>query len=120
MMQLHFKKYISFLMVMVMFTLSVSGYCLSAHATELSFELTDEHATSYLSAKEKQCPSCPINEQIPHDCDSFCHCPCHALLTSQPVQIVCFRQITTSVFFELFKALPEVYLPKFVPPHILV
>jgi hypothetical protein len=116
-----YKKYISFLMVMVMFTISVTGFCRSACATELPSDTKYEHGTGYLSAIEKGCPFCPIDQHsVPDHCDSSCHCPCHAPLTEQPGQLVCSQQISPLVFPEPFKALPEVYLSKFIPPHILV
>lgn len=115
-----YRKCISYLMVMVLLTMSVTGFCRSACATEQPGDAKYEHG-GYLSAFEKGCPSCPIDEHSTADhCDSSCHCACHAPLTAQPVQVVCSQLIAPLVFPELFKALPEVYLSKFIPPHILV
>lgn len=116
-----FHRYVSFCMIIVMLAISVTGFCRGAHAAELSFDATFEHSASYLNAVENQCPSCPIDEHsTPDHCDSSCHCPCHAPLTVQTVQVGYSPQGTPFTFFEPFKALPEVYLSKFIPPHILV
>jgi hypothetical protein len=119
-MKMRFLKYTSFLMVIVVFTISAAGFCRSAHAAELSVDAVSPHGVSYLSAIEKGCPYCPVDEHsVPDHCDSSCHCPCHASLTAQPVQIVCSQQISPLVFPEPFKFLPEVYLSKFIPPQNL-
>ena len=111
-------RYVSSCMVIVMLAISVTGFCRSAHAAELSFDAHSD--SSYLCAIEKDCPSCPVGEQsTPDHCDSSCNCPCHAPLTAQSVQVVCSQTIAPLVFPEPFKALPEVYLSKFIPPHIL-
>lgn len=120
MMRQFVHSYVSFCMIIVIFAISAAGFCRNAHAAELSFDATYEHSISYLSASEKQCPSCPIDEHsTPDHCDSSCYCSCHAPLTAQPVQVVCSQQMTPLVFPEPFKALPEVYLSKFIPPHII-
>ena len=119
-----FRKYVSFLMSMVMFTISVAGFCQSAHSFELS---VDPHARTggHLSAAietENGCPICPMDghsESEPDHCESSCYCACHAPLMPQPVQIVCSRQSSPLIFIESFKAIPEVYLSKFIPPQNL-
>ncbi|KAF0220110.1 MAG: hypothetical protein FD174_1555 [Geobacteraceae bacterium] len=115
------RKFCALILLMVIISMSVTGFCRSAHAADPSCDTTYDMAPGTYSAIEKQCPSCPVDEHsVPDHCDSSCHCPCHAPLTAQPVQVVCSRQIAPLVFPEPFKALPEVYLPKFIPPHILV
>lgn len=113
-------KNVSFCMIIIMFAITVTGFCRGAHAAELSFDAPSEQSASYLNAVENQCPSCPIDEHsAPDHCDSSCNCPCHAPLTAQPVQVVCSQLITPLVFSEPFKAVPEVYLSKFIPPQNL-
>lgn len=116
------QKFISLLMVAVILAISSPGFCQSAHSTEASCAaISQGHDNSYLSAAEKQCPDCPVNDHsIPDHCDSCCYCSCHAPLTVQPLQIICSQLITPLEFHEPFKTIPEVYLSKFIPPHILV
>ena len=106
-------------MVMVVLTISVADYCRSAHATEPSVVAGAGNCAVY-SDVEKQCPLCPMTEQTPDHCNSFCQCPCHASpLTSSFIEMKSFRFETQSFCCEPIKTLPEVYLPTFVPPHIL-
>lgn len=114
-------KYISIFMVIVIFAISVAGFCRDAHAAELSDDVHCDHDSSYLSPIEKQCPSCPGNgPSESNHCDSSCYCSCNVSLTVQPVLVSYSPLIAFLVFPEPFEALPEVYLSKFIPPHILV
>jgi len=117
------QKYICFVMALVMFVISATGVYHSACADELPVRATvaakHEKSADVVSQIKKDCPSCPAdNQSSPDRCDSTCHCPCHAPLMAQPVQIASSQQITPLLFCESFKALPEVYLSKFIPPHI--
>ena len=111
-----YKKHISILMVMVVFTISVTGIYRNAHDTDLTGYAKCEQGTGHLSA----IPS-PVDEHsVPDHNDSSCYCPGHAPLMEQPIQLVCSQLISPLEFHEPFKAIPEVYLPKYIPPHILV
>ena len=106
------------MMAMVILSMSLSGF---AHAAELSVNACAAETVAPHGETGHQCPTCPVDEHsTPDHCDSSCHCPCHAPLMLQPVEVACSRQITLLLFSEPFKALPEVYLSKFIPPHILV
>jgi hypothetical protein len=73
----------------------------------------------YITTIEKACPSCPIDENTVTDhCDSSCYCACHAPLPGQTLRTAYSQLITFLVFAEPFKAVPEVFLPKFIPPQI--
>ena len=115
-----YEKYISFLMVVVMITISLTGIYRSAVTTGYAGDVKYGQCAGSPSPIEKACPSCPIDDHsVPDHCDSSCYNPCHAPFTAQPVQIVCLQLISPLEFYEPFKALPEVYLPKFILPHIL-
>ncbi len=119
--QNRFRKHISFLMVVVIFTISVTGFTRISESGESAKYTSYSPGGTYHSSVEIQHPSCPVDEHsVPDHCDSSCHCPSHAPLTVQPIQVICSQLITPFVFLEPFKALPEVYLPKFIPPDILV
>lgn len=105
-------------MVVVLFTISVTGFCRNTHFFELS-AASPTQTGSYLTAVEKGCPICPIDEHsVPDHCDSSCYCACHAPLAPQPVEISCSQLVSSLVFAEPFKAIPEVYLSMFIPPQI--
>lgn len=108
-------------MLLVLASLSVTGFCGSAHATgQTDIAAYGEDACCF-SAGEKQCPAAPVHEhEVPDHCDSSCNCPCHAPLTAQLFQLICSRRADFLVLSDSFQAVPEVYLPKFIPPHILV
>lgn len=112
------KNYIFSLFMLVMFTISVTGFCPSAHSFEPPSHMDNAQAQCPSNVSEGHCPCCPAEEHpLPGSCDSSCHCSCHAPLTPQRINIASVLQISPLVFSEPFKALPEVFLSKFVPPQ---
>jgi hypothetical protein len=108
-------------MVMAIIAISLSGFWRNAQSAELPSDTAYEQSAGNFSKIDQQCPACPSDQHsVPGHYDSSCNCPCHAPLTAQPVQLVRSQQIALFEFHEPFKSLPEVYLPKFIPPHILV
>ncbi len=65
-----------------------------------------------------QSPDCPgdHNPGADHDA-SGCYCSCHLPVTEQPIRIHHSPLIVSLTTFEPFTALPEVFLPKFIPPQ---
>lgn len=115
-----YRKFTAMLMVMVIVTMTVASFCRSAHASEPPGDAPYGHCAGSLGAVDGECPDCPGDEHsLPDHCDSCCHCPCHAPLAPDQVSAGFFPQIALIIFREPFTALPEVYLPKFIPPHIL-
>ena len=107
-------------MALVMFTIAVTGIYRDMHDTEPTGCAKYEQCTGYLSA-DTGSTSCPVDEHsVPDHNDSSCYCPGHAPLTMQPIQLICSQLMSPLEFHEPFKAIPEVYLPKYIPPHILV
>jgi hypothetical protein len=116
-----YRKYISFVMIMAILAISMSGFCRAGIAASPPCA-AEYHIDKYnCDQHDKDSSACPADEHsVPGHCDSNCDCPCHAQLTAQPVQVVCLQPVAPLEFHEPFMSLPEVYLSKFIPPHILV
>ena len=110
------KKLASFFLIVTILAASGLCSCLDSHAAGQSSAASV--ATECGAAD--QCPACPddSHSEADHDAAS-CFCSCHLPLTMQAVQIQHSPVITDLVFFESFTAIPEVYLPKFIPPQNL-
>ncbi|MCM2357156.1 MAG: hypothetical protein NDI77_03340 [Geobacteraceae bacterium] len=110
------------LLLMVMI-LAVSGFCPgqeSRAAETLWGAAAQAAACDAGGAGADHCPSCPDSGQSETDsCASSCYCSCHLPVTGLPFQLKHTPVISELVFFEPFTALPEVYLPKFIPPQNL-
>ena len=117
-------KLVSYLLLIVTLTLSTAGFCRDACSDEITIDKSIKSANSAVSfiVAEKAGPLCPCGQQSDNDnrCDSCRYCCCHAPLISQSVQVEYTPQVISITSSEPFTALPEVYLSKFVPPHILV
>jgi hypothetical protein len=106
-------------MAIVILVISVNGFCRSATGVEHMDAVKNAGEMTCKSAIEKQCPSSPINKTaLPDNCNSFCYCSCHAPFTVQSEQLGYSPQIARLAFSEPFKAIPEVYISKFIPPQI--
>ena len=116
-------KFVTYLLLIVILTLSTAGFCQDACADEIAVDKSIKSANSVASffAAEKTGPCCPCNQKSDNDnrCDSCRYCSCHAPLISQPVQVEYTPQLISIITSEPFTNLPEVYLSKFIPPHIL-
>jgi len=117
-----FGKYISFLMVVVILAISVTGYCCGTNAGPLTNDNSRNSCSdSYFISLEKDCLSYSIDKtSAPAHIDVFCDCLCHTPLIPLSVQVGRSQKIDLLNSLELFTALPEVYLEKFIPPRILV
>ena len=106
-------------LVLIVTILAASGLCscLDSHAAEQSSAAS---VAAGCDAPADHCPACPDGDHSsPDHCPSSCYCSCHVPLTVQAVRIQHSPVITDLVFFESFTAIPEVYLPKFIPPQNL-
>lgn len=104
-----FRHVVSLLMILLMLSLTATCFC---------SDLTP--AAEAVAADD--CGHCPTDtghsdQKEPGQCDSVCHCACHTTLTGEPIGIVCSVHVSPLNFTEPHKALPEVYLSKFIPPH---
>ena len=78
------------------------------------------HAAGHDSTHDcpDKCPGCPSENDQSSDHDaSACYCSCHLPVIVQPIQINHVPLVSDLVAFEPFTALPEVCLPKFIPPQ---
>jgi hypothetical protein len=114
------KKFISCLLVVAFFATTLSVFVGNACAAGVGQE-KHGHVVGKLVSVDKETPCCPCDDDDSSSghCNSFCSCACHAHLPSQLLQAVFSKIVTPLQFLETFKAIPEVYLPKFIPPHIL-
>lgn len=105
-----FRHVVSLLMILLVLSLSATCFC------------SDLAPAGKAVTAGSDCGHCPLDhsdgtEPEPGQCDPFCHCACHAPLTGQLIAIRCSLHVSPLTFSEPHKALPEVYLSKFIPPH---
>ena len=114
------KTCVSFIMLLVMLTISLNGLAYTSCASEAPGAAEFAAAADGAGCGDGSFPVSPTDEHsVPDHNDSGCACPCHASLTVHPFQVTCSLQVVRLNYHYPFKALPEVFLPKFVPPHIL-
>jgi len=107
-----------FLIVMI---LAASSFCLcgEAHAQEHAWGGESVETSAVATAAADHCPGCPDGGHSESDHDSSsCYCSCHLPLTEQLVRIQHDPVIAKLISFEPLTSLPEVYLPRFIPPQI--
>lgn len=113
-------KFVSQLLLMIMFIVTVHGVHESAHAMQGHVMASSDSAISHgeFSAPHK-CPCTPPAEHKDYDgCDTCINCACHAPLAVQQL-VVHYNPIILSLgFSDPYQYLPEVYLSKFIPPQI--
>lgn len=118
MLQLSLKKTASLLFIAIL-TVTALFPCPKDAAAEQSRGSQLQSFTALDVTAGDHCPNCP--DQGDHSesghCDSCCSCSCHPPVIGQPVRIRLDQVVIDLVFLELFTALPEVYLPKFIPPQ---
>jgi hypothetical protein len=117
---LHLKLFAMILLV-IMLTVMINGSHACAHDMDCQMSAASDHGSPSVISASHHCPCCPVEQHNDcDDCDTCINCTCHAPLTIQAFQLDYnpnIRELSTS---EPFKHLPEVYLSKFIPPHILV
>jgi len=114
-------KFFSQLLLVVMLTVTIhcaheSAHAMQSHVTAAS----DQTSPSNLSASHP-CPCTPDEQHKDYDgCDTCVNCACNASLLIHQYQLDYNPVIVDLSISDPFKFLPEVFLPKFIPPHILV
>lgn len=115
-------KTFSWMLFLVM--LAVTLHCVneSAHAMHGTFSVScHDAACDNEPAGDHHSPSSPTNQDHDHsDCDSCISCVCQGLISHRLPQLVYNPLILQLATLDRFKHLPEVYLPKFIPPQNLV
>ncbi|SNB44771.1 hypothetical protein [Geobacter sp. DSM 9736] len=107
-------RYISFLLMIVSLTVSVTGACRDAQATELGCCTQQLPGNPDGTAESSPCHD---EERDSSGCDSSCYCPGQAPLTPQHLQIAYSPDQLPLRFTDPLMFFPEVYLSKFIPPQ---
>ena len=109
-------KFISSVLLLAMLTVTLNGAHESAHAMQSPVNTA---SSAVETPVPHDTPCTPFEHHQDNDgCDSCVNCACHASLTIQPIQLGYNPVISNLQIFEPFRFLPEVYLPKFIPPQI--
>jgi hypothetical protein len=112
-------KLFSWLLVVVMLTMTINGVHECAHAMQNQVSTADDRAPHSEISASHQCPCSPLEQHKDYDgCDTCISCSCHAPLAIQPLQLSYNPSILDDLYAsDPFKFLPEVYLSKFIPPQ---
>lgn len=114
-------KFISHLLLLVILIGTVHGVHECAHAMQGCMVAADDAAVpSAASASSHPSPCTPPPDHQDYDgCDTCVNCACHAPLAVQHGMPCYDPPIFTVRFAEPFTYLPDVFLPKFIPPQNL-
>jgi hypothetical protein len=115
-MRLAIKKFAALLLIFVVLAAAGLCPCLESHAMEQSVACSHGGCDTV----DEQGPACPADDHAPagHDAAS-CFCACHLPVLVLLIQIQHVPVSGKLSPAETFTALPEVYLPKFIPPQNL-
>uniref|UniRef100_C6DYP2 DUF2946 domain-containing protein n=1 Tax=Geobacter sp. (strain M21) TaxID=443144 RepID=C6DYP2_GEOSM len=113
-------KFTSWFILASVLLLLCNGVCSTAHALESLVSNSQDTAAS--TADRVGAPCCPDNH---HDsespaCDDCVNCLCHVTVAPQLFRLNYLPVFSDISSFAAFRLLPEVYLPKFIPPQNLV
>ena len=112
-------KFFSWVLLVVMLTITIDGVYENAHAVQSHVTAANEQASPSEISASHHCPCAPLEQHKDYDgCDTCVNCTCHAPLTIQPFQLSYNPSILDNLYAsDPFKHLPEVYLSKFIPPQ---
>ena len=114
-------KFFSLMLLVVMLTVTINGVHESAHALQSHVTAAGDQVSPADISASQHSPCSPHEHHDDYDgCDTCINCVCHASLIIQPFQFCYNPSILDLSTSDPFKFLPEVYLSKFIPPHILV
>ena len=114
-------KKLSWVLLLVMLTVAINGLHKGAHAMQCRVIVANDQLSYSEISATNQCPCCPVEQHNHSDgCYNCVHCACHVPLVVQPFQLGYSPLILNLSKSSLFRFLPEVYLPKFIPPQIHV
>ena len=112
-------KLSSWLLIVAVLTVAFNGVCQTAHAMQDCVSKTVSASQPEVSAVDG-CPCCPVEHDDFDACGDCVNCVCHASVIIQQFTLS-YAPVTSDIASsEPFKSLPEVYLPKFIPPQNLV
>jgi hypothetical protein len=112
-------RFSSWLLLVVMLFVAVTGGHESAHAMQGQIATASDQASPLEISPAHHCPSVPLEQHSDHDgCDTCVSCSCHTPLTIQSFNLSYNPFLLKLNTFDQFKHIPEVYLSKFIPPQI--
>jgi hypothetical protein len=101
--------------------MTIHGNHETAHAVLSAPAHAETETLAAADAAPHQSPCSPLEQHQDADgCDSCLNCACHAPLASQLFRLGYTPIIVRQSRSETFTYLPEVYLPRFIPPQIQV
>lgn len=109
------KKLASLFLIVTILSASGLCSCLDSLATQPS------SASAAMGCEgANHCPESPCDDHSDADHNAAsCFCSCHLPLLILSMDIRPSQIAGKLSFFEIFTAMPEVYLPKFIPPQNL-
>ena len=121
MIQLKYRIVFALVIPVLFFNLSTNALFGAAHALEESGKSTSHKVSVLNVVTTDHCPACPDDDHHQNTDHSHSICEHHSSLYfgRQCLLISYSPNITTHVITEPFKAFPEVYLEKFIPPQNL-
>lgn len=111
-------KFVSWFILASVFVVLCNGVCSTAHALESQISASQVSADR---ADSDDTPCCPDDH---HDsegsaCDDCVNCLCHVTVVPQLFSLNYLPVFSDLSSFTAFRFIPEVYLPKFIPPQNL-
>lgn len=113
-----FLKLISFIVLLTLMIVTICGIYKSADVMQ-SHIFPPQNQTSRAEIATPHNYLCAPQEQHrDYDgCDTCINCACHAPITVAPFKLGYTPSICSLTFSDPFQSLPEIYLPKFIPPQ---
>ncbi|ACH38952.1 hypothetical protein Gbem_1938 [Citrifermentans bemidjiense Bem] len=113
-------KLVSWFILASVFAVLCNGVCSTAHALESQISNSQDSAVTG-TADSVDTPCCPDDH---HDsdgpaCDDCVNCLCHVTVVPQLFSLNYLPVFSDLSSFTAFRFIPEVYLPKFIPPQNL-
>ncbi|GAW66570.1 hypothetical protein GPEL0_01r1996 [Geoanaerobacter pelophilus] len=113
-------KYVSWFILASVFLVLCNGVCSTAHALESQISTLQDSAGTDVAASVGS-PCCPDDH---HDsdspaCDDCVNCLCHVTVAPQLFRLNYLPVFSDLSTFTSFRLIPEVYMPKFIPPQNL-
>lgn len=114
-------KYVSWLLLASVFVVLCNGVCSTAHALEPQVSSL-QNCAFIDAAAGSGAPCCPDDRHGSESpaCDDCVNCLCHVTVAPQLFRLNYLPLISQLSSFNAFRLMPEVYLPKFIPPQNLV
>jgi len=113
-------KLLSWLLLAITLTVTVNCVISSAHALEREAAAAGQLVSQCQVSDAHHCPCAPaggLHDHDQDDCDDCCGCACHLSLITEHFHFSYNPVMSDLQVSDPFQYLPEVYLPKFIPPQ---